>query len=36
MNYLIVYLRYKISDGVPVFLFEYIHRIKTIKQNGDT
>ncbi len=32
MNFLIVYLRYKISGGVPVFLFEYNHRIKTIKE----
>src|SRR6187200_2745892 len=32
MNFLIVYLRYRISDGVPVFLFELIHRIKTIKE----
>ena len=32
MNFLIVYLRYKISDGVPVFFFEHIHRIKTIKE----
>ena len=32
MNFLIVYLRYKISGGVPVFFFEQIHRIKTIKE----
>jgi len=36
MNSLIVYLRYKISGGYSVFLFENIHRIKTIKQNGYT